>query len=294
MSSFVKKTIRVTIVKDPLNGNFKSNNKNTMIIEGLRTLVSVDSFGGTTNPQANIKIYGLSESIMNELTTFKVNINGVKKNIIRIEAGDVGTTLSEVFVGDMMKVYADYGGMPDVSLIVQAQTNAYHQLNPAPPTSVNGTADVATMMKSLADKMGLVFENNGVQAQLSYPYISNTLIIQARTIAEAAGIELFFDKNIMAIAPKGTSRKCQIPLITPKTGLIGYPTLCDNQQISAKFLYRPYIIYGGTIKLETAIEVVNGQWLVKGISHQLESEQPNGAWFTTASCVRGVNDVPTK
>jgi hypothetical protein len=294
MSSFKKKTIRLTIVKDPLNGNFKSSNKNTLTIEGLRILATVEAFGGCVSPQANIKIFGLSEAVINELTDFKVNTDGVKKNTIRIEAGDVGSVLSEVFVGDMMKVYGDYGGMPDVSLVVQAQTNMYHQLNPVPPLSVNGTADVAVLMKSLADKMGLVFEDLGVKVQLAYPYFANTLIVQAIEIAKAADIALFFDKNIMVIAPKGTPRKCQVPLINAKTGLIGYPTICDTNRIKFKCLYNPAIQFLGSVKLETAVDIANGLWLAVGFSQQLESEQSNGAWFTEVSCVRSFNDVVTK
>lgn len=294
MISFKKKTIRLTIVKDPLNGNFQSINKNTMILEGFRTLVSVEAWGGTMSPQASVKIFGLSEAVMNELTDFKVNVDGVKKNIIRIEAGDAGGTLTEVFVGTAMKVYADYGGMPDVCLIIQASTQGYYQLSQAAPTTVNGTADVADLMKSIADKMGLAFENAGVKAQLSHPYYSNTLVEQACAIAKDAGIELFFDKNTMVVAPKGTARKCQIPLVSSKTGLIGYPTICDNVQIKFKTLFNPAIVKLGQVKLDTAITVANGQWFVNGFAHQLESEQPNGAWFTDVACLKGINDVPTK
>lgn len=291
MGSFKKKTIRVSITK--LDGTFAASGKNTLILEGLRTSVSVDAQGGNMVPQANIKIYGLPSALLNELTNLYVNINGVKKNIIRIEAGDVGEQLTEVFVGDMTKAYGDYSCAPDICLVVQAQTNYYWQIAPAEPTSVKGDADVAEIMRGLARKMGLGFENNGVNIKLSNPYLTHTLIEQVRNVAKAAHIDVYFDRNVLAIAPCGAARKCDIPLISPQSGLIGYPTIADNATIKFKSLFNPAIFFGGVVKLESEVEMACGHWLVNGLKHELESETPDGAWFSTFDCMRTGGDFAT-
>lgn len=66
MSSFQRKTIRVSITKPEGNPKFTASNKNTLILEGMRTSVSVNAQGGAVQPRADIKIYGLSEAIINK------------------------------------------------------------------------------------------------------------------------------------------------------------------------------------------------------------------------------------
>lgn len=297
MGSFKKKTIRISIIKPEGNGKFAASNKNTLILEGMRTVVSVNAQGGNMQPQANIKIYGVAEAIINELTAMAVMVdtNGVRKNVIRVEAGDVGGQLTEVFLGDMTKSYGDYGSLPDLCLVIQAQTNYYYQIAPAAPTSVKGDADVAQLMRGFAEKMGLTFENNGVNTKLSNSYTASTLIEQVRRTAEAANIDVCFDRNVLAIAPRGMARKGEIPLISPQSGLIGYPTIADNATIKFKSLFNPAIFFMGKIRLDTAIDILKGEWVINGLNHQLEAETPDGAWFSTFDCYReGGGLVTTK
>ena len=286
MSSFQRKTIRVSITKPEGNSKFTASNKNTLILEGMRTSVSVSAQGGAVQPRADVKIYGLSEAIINELPSMMVGFapNCVQKNVIHIKAGDVGGQLTEVFVGDMMKAYGDYSSLPDLCLVIQAQTNYYYQIAPAEPTSVKGDADVAEIMRGLAQKMGLAFENHGVNVKLSNPYVANTLIEQVCNVAVAANIDVYFDRNVLAIAPLGKGREGEVPLISPQSGLIGYPTIADNMTIKFKSLFNPAIFFGGIVKLDTAVDAAKGEWIINGLHHQLESETPDGAWFSTFDC----------
>jgi hypothetical protein len=173
--------------------------------------------------------------------------------------------------------------MPDVFLQIQAQSAYFAQLTPVAPRSYKGQIDVASIMQQIARAMGFTFENNGVQVQLSDMYLANTGLEQAKTLARAAGIDLYVDDNILAITPPNVPRGGLVPEISAQTGLVGYPTF-DGVGVNFQTAFNPSIAFGGAIKLVTSIKQAAGQWIVTSVAYRLESEKPGGAWFTT---VRG-------
>lgn len=146
---------------------------------------------------------------------------------------------------------------------------------------MKGQADVATIMKSLADQMGFAFENNGVQVQLSNPYFPGTALAQAKACARAADISMTIDRGTLAIWPKFGFRADPDgpPLISAATGMRGYPRYSSNG-IEVATLFNPRIKPGGQIQVQSQLQMACGTWLVSNATHVLESETPNGQWFT--------------
>ena len=95
--SYVERLIDLTITlgATPQNPNptFQGTASNTVKITGLRTSVAIVKAGGRGLSTAQVRVYGLPLSVMNQLSTLGVPIvYWVGKNTITIEAGGVGPT----------------------------------------------------------------------------------------------------------------------------------------------------------------------------------------------------------
>jgi len=81
------------------------------------------------------------------------------------------------------------------------------------------------------------------------------------------------------IWPRGQARGQQVPLLSPRTGLIGYPTYTATG-IVGLCRYNPNVGFGGKIKVESSLTPACGEWVITKLSHTLESEIPGGLWQT--------------
>ncbi|HVX57296.1 MAG TPA: hypothetical protein VHA37_06185, partial [Candidatus Saccharimonadales bacterium] len=195
---------------------------------------------------------------------------------------------------------------------------AYWSVVPAKPTSFPGGADVATIMAGFAAQMGLAFENNGVQVQLSSPYFPGNTMQQVQKCAAAAGIVAYVDTsttpNTLAIWPKWGTRGGAVPLISAASGMIGYPRFYDyGLQFSTVFNPNIRVGVGGQIEMRSSIgtavkysnpaapkpeDVVaggpNGLYYVNGpVVHNLTAQTPGGPWVSQVSCTR-VSGAPAR
>jgi hypothetical protein len=254
---------------------------NQISLQGFRAVLNIDKGGGQMFGHLNAQIFGVSQSDMNLITTLQFQALTTTPNVIAVYAID-GDQQTLVFEGNIVNAWGDYQAMPDVSLHIQAQAAYLNMLIPVPPSSYKGAGDVATIMGQLAQQMGYTFENdNNVSLQLSNPYLSGTAIDQAKAVADAAGIWWGIDGQVLWITMPYTARPGQIPLISPQSGLKGYPTFDGQGFIIIETLFNPAIKFLGQLQLQSSIPRAAGQWTVVGIAHRLESEKPDGAWFST-------------
>lgn len=292
MSSFTKKMIdvRLTLANKAFTNQ---NDANTLELKGLRVIAEIKKAGMLSQgSKARIKIYGMKQDDMNALSILVWESMQVQKNKIEVFAGDENG-MSQVVSGDITNAWADYAAAPEVCLVIDSIPVFYERIKDAQPASYPNGFDVAVAMKDIADKMGINFENNGVNIKLSSTYFGGTLMRQAENIAKHADIMLIVDNNTLTISPKGSPISGEIPLITPSTGLIGYPSYHKNG-ISFNTLYNPAIKFNGLLNLQETIDIVKGEWIVTGLDYQLESEKQNGAWFCQVEAARFGNAITAK
>jgi hypothetical protein len=262
-------------------GSFSGTGQNTVDVTGLRCSATISKAGGWTNSTLELRIWGLSLSVMNDLSTLGKPLPAIRNNVVTVKptSDDAGSTVA--FIGIIQQAWADMQAMPESVFVVQATAGYFEQLRPLAPTSVNGPADVALLMSGLANQMGMNFTNSGVDAQISYPYLSGTGVQQARQLMDKARINMIIDDNTLAIWTKDGSRDpASDPiLVSAETGLVGYPSW-TAQGLMVKTLYNPSIAYGAAIKIESDIKPANGVWSPFKIDHELESEVPDGRWFS--------------
>jgi hypothetical protein len=285
--SFVEREISIAVkLASNTQGNqpnkFAESGTDTVTLTGSRTSVRVQNAGAPADNRAQVRIWGMAPSLMNQLTTLGLVFNLVPKNTLTISAGDKGSSLSAIFTGTIYAAYGDYTAQPDVPFIFECLSGVADAVAPAPVTSFNGAADVATIMSGLARQLNLGFENNNVSASLHNAYFSGSLWSQAQTVAEHANINWgVFNGNLLSIWPKGGNRNTpSVPEISVDTGMIGYPAY-TQQGIIVQTLFNPQIAFGGLVKVTSDLQPATGQWSVNKLDLSLDSLLPKGDWKST-------------
>lgn len=252
---------------------------NQVTLTNHRATAQVKVAGGFSMAECQFRVYGMTLSLMNQLSTLgQVPLPG-GRNTVTVSAGDDEDGMGVVFQGTITNAWADFKGSPDVPFHVVAQSGMISALAIAPPSSFSGSASVATIMSGLAAQMGLSFENNGVTTRLANPYFPGTLYAQAQACATAANIDMIIDRGVLAISPRGVARGSQVLLVNANTGMIGYPAFTGNG-IALQMLFNPSITFGAKVKVESILTPANGEWIIYNMMHDLASEAPGGPWFT--------------
>ncbi len=276
MSSFTQKIISVSITLASGSFDDAEDNSNTVILEGLRVECIVEKDGHPAKNKAKLKIYGMTESQMSQLTALTFKPLAVRNNLLKVMAGDE-SGMSQVFAGTITWAWADYRTPPNLYFHIEALSGYYPAITRANPTSVKGGGDVPQIMSVLAKTMGYTFSNQGVTAQISNPYLSGTAYQQASSLADAADVEFIVDDGELIITPRGGARAGEAPLISADTGMKEYP-IFDKKGIRVTALYNPAVQFGGLIVVQSVIDAACGTWRVNGLRHHLESEKPGGKW----------------
>lgn len=301
--SFAKRAISVAIKLQPLSGTnsptkFAESGTDSISISGARTSVKVSNAGWIMGTTASVSVWGLTQSLMNQLSTLGMVVTLVPKNTITITAGDADSGMSTVFVGTIVEAFGDYGAAPDVPFRMECRAGAAENAIAYPASSYNGATDVAVVLSTIATRNGWGFENSGVKATLSNPYYSGTSMTQIEAICRdsqtayalvpgsALGPSL-----VLAIWPLYGSRaaKAGIPLLSKTTGMIGYPSF-TQQGIMVRALFNPAVVYGGQIHVESGIFTTanllkiknpSSNWNVLRLDHALDAQVPHGQWMST-------------
>ena len=295
MSSFSQKKLRVKIALNQGNESFDSNDNNMLTFEDLRVTASIQSGNGSPHASAQIMIYNLSQETINRISKLKWGVNSKidnKLNYIQLEASnDGGNTYAVIYAGTITYAVPNFGSTPDVILVIDSISGFNHQLIPVPPVSFNGEVDVAFAIEQICKRMNMQFENNGVSVKLSNPYLPQTALQQVKELCKAANIDLAIEMSTVAIMSKGSGREVDKLIISPTTGLEGYPTPSITG-VSFRCLFDPKMRFKGLIEIkDSIIELCNGEWVVNGVTHFLESEVSGGRWFSE---VQGIHKGSVK
>lgn len=261
-------------------GAFGEGGTNTVTLSGLRASARISKAGGLSQPTAEIRIYGMTLQMMRELATQGYRPTMIRKNTVTVLAG-TSDLVATAFIGQINNAWMDGNSSPDVSFTVQASTGNIDQVKPIAPFSSSGPVSAATVMAGLAAQMGFRFLNNGVTTQLPASYFQGSPIIQARQVVDAAGIQWNGgDNGILAIWPAGGAMGGSSVVISPTSGLIGYPAFTSTG-IVLRSLFDPNVTMGSPFSLQgSSLQNANGDWVVYGVDYSLDTQVPNGSWFS--------------
>ena len=283
--AFVGRLISLTFTLSPgvqnANPTFAGTNSNTLTVSGLRVAANLKAAATPSQGTAEVQVYGMTLSHMNQLSTLGLARKLIANNTIKIMAGnDDGTPLKQVFYGVILQAWSDFQGAPNVPLHLMCQTLAFNSVIPTKPLSYNGSTDAASVMQTIAGKMGCTFENNGVNVKLSSPYLYGSLKDQADDIARSAQCNWTVDQtNTLAIWPQGGSRNGSPTQVSPPPNgeMIGYPTFA-NYMMFIKHVFNSNFKLGSTLQVQSSLPATKGIWSIMSLDHILESQVFHGKW----------------
>ncbi len=302
--SFVGRALSFVFQKQ--DGTTFSNGSDTISLPpGLQASMRVQYAGFPQVTGAEIMIWGLTSSIMNELNTLGVIWDFQPRNLVTVQAGEAnGNNFGTVFVGGI-RVCVPTFRPPETFLAIEALTALDIAPGMALPQSFTGTSDVVAMLQGLATQVKYNFENSGVSGvSLGNQYLWGSPLEQIRTIRNALknrGVTVDVSAGApptIAIWYTAKGRKGGIPLIDPDHGLIGYPSY-TNFGIDFRCIYTPGLRRGGQVQVGSALPgsltsapavlsnpSAAGLWNIYGLSHSLDAQIPNGLWESTVQATR--------
>lgn len=277
-------------------------NANTITISGLRASVNIENAGGAMLGTLNAQIYGIPIGDINKLTSqqWKRALIGpgstsFSEYTVQVFAID-GTQETLIYNGDVLNCWGDFTDIPDACLNVQAVLGYSALVNPANPLSIATDTTVGTAMQKIAAEMGFSFQNKNSNGSLlntilkKGTYFGNTAMEQARSLMDAYHFWMYLDGSTnpptLAIVAQGESRQQQaVPLISPMTGLQGYPLL-SSTGVTFQTLFNPAILLGASLEINgSSVIPANGTWITVSVSHALSSQMPGGPWATAVQAV---------
>lgn len=257
---------------------------NSATIKDKRVTAKIVNYGGPSMGQLELAIYGLPLSMMNQLTTLGTQINLIGKNKIKVYAG-TGNSPPLIFDGTISVAYMDGMAMPQVPFRVSAFAGLYEGVQKTEVTSKEGDVDAVPIFKDLAEKMGLQFENSGVEGKIASPYLPGSPRDQVMALANAIGCQWIIDRGQLAIWQTGKPRNGDAWKISRSTGLVAYPAF-NQAGIVVTTLFDAAIRPGGKITVESDVTPANGAWVAYSISLDLAAQVPKGPWFATIQASR--------
>ena len=142
------------------SGSFAESGTNTLTLSGLRVIAKIVNAGGASMPALDMKIYGMTLSTMNQLSTLGLEINRMPNNEVLVAAGDsTGAAKTTVFVGNIAGglggAYTDFSDQANVAFSVHAAGLGAQAVLSAKPQSFFGSTDVVSILSGLATQMGV-------------------------------------------------------------------------------------------------------------------------------------------
>ena len=272
-TSFTRKIIELDIT---LAKGLFSSGGSRKTISGLPCEVTIDKPGPPAANSASIKITGLPYEDMDQLTTLAFKPQESRHNLISILTGEGDAAATSLaFSGEITSAAADFNSAPDVAMDIQAGSGAYPQQLAHDPVSVNSDAPLAELIAQFAAAAGYGFINEGFAGSLRNTLFTGSPIQKAKKAAREAGADLLIDDGNMILLPKDAARRGDAILLSPQTGLIGYPTF-DQDGIICKCLYNPALRHDGLIKVHSISPHATGLWRITRLSHSLSAFSPNG------------------
>lgn len=293
-SSFQQKLINVQVKLNPGNPNGVTSFAglgDTVNLTNHRTICRITQ-AGALGGSAHINIFGLDKSIMDQLSQLGMVVNQLQQNTVTVTAGDAVAGMTPVFEGNAFMAYPEYDAMPEVPFTFHCFPGAYPSVGNVAPTSFAGPTNIDTLLRGIATKMGKQYDSPGLTGTINNPYYAGNLLQQAQAAASHVGAEVSLvpdNGGTLAAYMLGGTRSSGAtppPVISPSTGMIGYPAFSFGGFLRVNHVFNPQVYFRRNIQVQSSLPQANGLWTVYQLDYALDSLVPHGQWMGTAICFR--------
>lgn len=288
-------------------------------LKGFRCQVEVVNAGLAVGSSASVRIYGLSLPMMNRMSLMPALVASVMStqtrtnlNHIQVSAGDEERGMTVVYSGTIFSAFADFTSAPEPSFNITSHDVLVPSTKVIDPHSFPAGTNIATMASQVAADAGYTFVNFGVNGKAIGPtYLHGTVRDQIKQLSSHSRFIYAFGNQGGGVASTAyqltiwSNNISDIPgnviaKMSASTGMIGYPTY-NNSGVSVTSLFDPRIQFMRPFEIDSqylpsawvnnqagqiAPMPANGTWMPKLVTHSLDSEIPNGQWFTRIEAIR--------
>ena len=266
-----------------MSGSGSAGGATSLTLTGHRVITNI-TIGGPKWTKATAHIFGMSLAHMNALTTVPWRPLTFGKNFVQIKAGDAINGMSVVFNGTIMQAWPDMQSAPQVPFRVDATVGGWEKVNPKDPLSYSGPTKASDVHVAISGQMGATPENNGVNAILDSPYMWGPAYTKMHQLAAATRVSWILENGVCAMWPQdGARQNAGSTEISATTGMVGYPMAAPGG-IVVRTLFNRAIAFGSTVTVKSDITQANGTWKITGLELELDSQMPNGRWFSVIYC----------
>ncbi len=131
---------------------------------------------------------------------------------------------------------------------------------------------------------------HGVNVKLQNVNLPGAALQQVAALARHAGVEWTLEDKVLAIWPPGQARQGAPTIISPATGMVGYPAFTASG-IIVTTEFQGTLKFGTKITVQSGLQQACGDWFVTYMEFALDCVVPHGAWFATLQAGKiGVGD----
>jgi hypothetical protein len=250
-------------------------------IRDLRISAEIREGANVNNGLAMIKVWGLTEHDMAQLTVIYSIGQTLKRNSLKLFAdGDL------VYYGIIQRAWADFDAMPEIFFAFDCSTNINLQTDTPQGTSIKGDVSVEQLFKQWATESGLILENIDVDLIETNPYYEGSTQDKINACGKHHKIYHFVSRGVLYISKSAIDKIKPIIELNIDVGMIKSPKL-TNDGLIVSCLFNPRIASWDRINVTSQQTRACGLWVVAKVEHDISVlMQDQNQWQTNLLMVK--------
>lgn len=231
------------------------------------------------NPKGNITIYGLNNKDLQYYAALNQK-RGFENNIVTLECGYMGQSLSLLFQGNIQSAKVDFQSV-DKSLNLELGAGVSNNfINKRISSSYSGTKSVKEVASDIAKEngVGLQIGRNVNETLQDFSFIGTPYQFVESLRESFPDLDIFFSPNLNRITIEKRDETIDTDTLSKDTGLFGAPEAIQNGLIVHSLLNLK-LKAGQRIKLKYEnITHFNGVYKIMEITHR--GSNKSNEWVT--------------
>lgn len=242
--------------------------------------------GGAQFGNAHVDIYGVPLADMNQIARLWLEAMAPQNaDTLRIDVWD-GKVFVPFFQGVISWSSVDASAMPDVKLVIDANSAMPLGNTPASPYSNPGPVSTEDVLKAIVEPVGFVVDYSPT-AQLLYVQnvrLTGSPLQQVGQFMRSFPDLTWFVNLQRVVVRQGGAPFTADPIrIAVDTGLMGAPVY-STSGLQFSTVFNPQLRPGIALDVRTNFDFVNRtKWVAAVLSHDLAPNWPGGPWTTSCA-----------
>ena len=236
----------------------ESSDRTVLIVEQLRVVFDLRSEKQSSTSPSTVKIYNLGRASASHIAE--------RGQVVRV-TGDIGNADS-LFEGEIRRVLHERSGLDRITTVVLGGSDSALS-GAAVSLSLPGRVGLREVVKRIVKVMGLQIGTLDVVPDETFEegyYYNGSAKTALTRLLEPRGVTSYEAAGMMLFARRGAEVPVGESLLTERTGLIGSPSVTEDDGVRAK------MALNGSIELDQVVEIqseaLNRRFVVNSVVHR--------------------------